>query len=440
MLAMNRIGTIPTVSPKLPGTVLATALMLLWLFTPGIRAEDWPQWRGANRDGVCSETDLLDFFPADGLKVRWRVPVGPGWSSPVVAKGRVYLTDSQLERPRAKERVLCFEEATGKPLWTFSYDVSYPVWAFTDKQEYGPVATPIVRDGKVFTLGANGHVHCLDASKGNVLWRKALDQQYQVRVLECRASPMIEGNLLILFIAKSGASVIALDKTSGKEVWTALDERATNSSPVVISAGGQKELIVWTTDSVSSLDPATGKTYWRQRLLTKVDDAVSTPIFHENLLLIGGLMLKVDIDKPAVSVLWPDTQAVSRRILSNTSTALFRGDYLFSARSSGELVCLEARTGKQVWETDKVTDLKTGASIHLTSNGNSVFLYTDKGELVRAQLTPKSYQEISRTRLLEPTYAFSGRKVAWSPPAYANRQVFARSEKELVCASLAKKP
>jgi outer membrane protein assembly factor BamB len=89
-----------------------------------------------------------------------------------------------------------------------------------------------------------------------------------------------------------------------------------------------------------------------------------------------------------------------------------------------------------VWETEKVTDLKDGASIHLASNGNCVFLYTDQGELIRAQLTAKGYKEISRSRLLEPTYPFSGKKVAWSPPAYANRHVFARSEKELVCASL----
>jgi outer membrane protein assembly factor BamB len=149
-------------------------------------------------------------------------------------------------------------------------------------------------------------------------------------------------------------------------------------------------------------------------------------------------MLKLDTDKPGASVLWP-ARAASRRILSNTSTALFRGDQVFLARSTGELVCLEAGTGKQVWETDKVTDLKGGASIHLTSNGDGVFLYTDKAELIRAQLTAKGYKEISRGRLLEPTYAFAGRKVAWAPPAYANGHVFARSEKELVCVSLAAK-
>ena len=148
-------------------------------------------------------------------------------------------------------------------------------------------------------------------------------------------------------------------------------------------------------------------------------------------------MLQLDPDKPAATVLWPDSKAPTRRIFSHTSTALFKDDHLYSAKSTGQLICLEANTGKKVWESDKVTDLINGASIHLTANGDSVLLYTDKGELIRAQLTAQGYKEISRVALLEPTFPFAGRKVAWSPPAYANRHVFARSGKELVCASLA---
>jgi outer membrane protein assembly factor BamB len=273
---------------------------------------------------------------------------------------------------------------------------------------------------------------------------KNLDKDYQVQEFSCRASPMIEGDRLILFIGgKPEACVVALDKNSGKEAWKALDDSVTNSSPIVVTAGGKRQLIVWTQESVTSLDPATGQTYWRQPLATSNEYVVSTPVSQKNLLLIGGLMLELDGAKPAATVLWPKTKAVSRRILSNTSTALIRGDHLFSAKSSGELVCLEARTGKQVWETDKVTDLKNGASIHLTSNwatNDSVLLYTDRGELIRARLEAHAYTEISRTRLLEPTCPFAGRNVAWPPPAYANRHIFVRNDKELICASLAIKP
>jgi outer membrane protein assembly factor BamB len=421
-------------------SLLAAGIALLML--PAIlRAEDWPQWRGPNRDGVCGETGLLQSFPADGLKVRWRVPIGWGFSSPVVSQGRVFLADSELMKPKARERLYCVEEATGKPLWTHSYDVAYEDWAFDPTQEIGPVATPIVQNGKVFMLGRLNHLFCLDVQSGDVLWKKNLEKDYQAAFAPGMPSPLIEGDLLILFIGgKPDAGVVALEKETGKEVWKALDESLTFSSPIVISSGGQKQLIVWTQESVTSLDPATGATWWRQRLLTGSDYAVSTPVFYKDRLLIGGLMFQLDPDKPAATVLWPASKSPSRRIFSHTSTALFRGDYLYSAKSSGELVCVEASTGQQVWETDKVTDIKNGASIHLTPNGDSVLLFTDKGELIRARLTARGYEEISRVAVLKPTMPFGGRNVVWPPPAYANRCIFARSGKELVCASLAAEP
>ncbi len=414
---------------------------LSWLVILSGRAEDWPQWRGPNRDGVWRETGLLKLFPADGLKVRWRKPAGWGWSSPVVVRGRVYLTDSELVKPKAWERVRCFDEKTGKPLWTYAYEVTYPDWAFVSDQSCGPSATPIVEAGKIFTLGANGHVHCFDARKGKLLWEKKLAKEYELRELQCRPSPLIEGNLLILFVGgKPGACVIALDKKSGKEVWKALDESVSNSSPLVIVAGGKRQLIVWTGESVTSLNPATGETYWREPMVTSNNDAIPTPVVQKNRLLIGGLMMELNAHHPAATVLWPETRAISKRILSNTSTALLRGDYVFSAKSNGELVCLEAGTGKQVWEANTVTEMKNGASIHITPSGDGVFLFTNQGNLILAQLTPQGYREISRAHLLEPTSPFGERKCAWTPPAFANRHVFARNDKELVCATLAAKP
>ncbi len=411
------------------------------LFAAPARAEDWPQFRGPNRDGAWGATDTLESFPIGGLSIRWRSPAGSGFSSPVIAEGRVFLIDAELSRPEAKERVRCFEETTGKTLWTFSYDVKYPEWVFDPQGRVGPNATPVVRLGKLYTLGQLGHLFCFDARDGNALWKKNLEKDYQVKEFSGTPSPLIEGDLLILSIAgRPDAGVVAFRKDSGEEAWKAFDEGQTNSSPTVIDAGGKRQLIVWTQGSVISLDPATGKSYWRERLNIMADAAVSTPVFQKNLLFVGGLMLKLDADRPAASVLWPETQALARKVLSNTSTAVFLGDHLFSARSSGTLVCLEASTGKQVWETDRVTDQKSGASIHLTPNGDSVLLYTDKGELIRARLTPQGYNEMSRTRLLEPTYPFAGRKVAWPPPAYANLHVFARNNEELVCASLAARP
>jgi outer membrane protein assembly factor BamB len=417
-----------------------TFLALLLVLPSSSHADDWPQWRGPKRDGVWNETGILETFPPHGLQVRWRVPVGPGWSSPIVAQERVYLTDAELVPPRAKERVHCFDAMTGKLLWTHSYDVTYPDWAFTDGKGRGPTATPLVQDGKLYTVGNKGDLLCFDALKGDVLWKRNLEKEYQVQEFAFNASPLIEGDLLIECIGSypgsMPSSVIALDKNTGKEVWKAPTEGLTNSSPLVITAGGHRQLIVWTQGSVTSLDPATGKVFWQERMKTAAQDAVTTPVFHENRLLLSGLMVKLDPDKPAASVLWPDTKDVRRRTLSVTSTPLFRGDYLFSATSAGALVCVDAGSGERVWETDKVTDPRNGASIHLIPNGGGVFLHTDKGELIRAQLTPKGYKEIGRTVLLKPV----PKTKAWPAPAFANRHVFARNDEELICASLAANP
>jgi outer membrane protein assembly factor BamB len=424
-----------------PKTLLTAAFVASLMLTNTLWAEDWPQWRGPNRDGLWSETGVLETFPRDGLKIRWRAAVGPGWSSPVVAQGRVYLTDSHLRRPKAEERVLCFDETNGNPLWTHVYEVTYPDWAFTAEQNGCPCATPLVKDGKVYAVGGSGQVFCLDARTGKQSWEKRLEKEYEVAVLSCRPSPLLEGNLLIVCIGgKPGACVLALDKDSGKEIWKALDDPVSNSSPIIVQAGGKRQLIVWTGESVTSLDPATGKVYWREQMVTSNNDAIPTPVFQKNKLLISGLMYQLDSDKPVATILWPASKAPARRLLSNTSTPVLQGDHVYSARSSGQLVCLEAGTGKEIWKDDQVTDLKNGASIHLTPNGDAMFLYTDRGELIRAKLTPQGYREISRARLVEPVYAFGGRKVAWSPPAYANRHVFTRTEKELVCASLAARP
>jgi hypothetical protein len=146
------------------------------LATAAGRGEDWPQWRGPNRDGLWRETGILAAIPEAGLKIRWRARIGAGYSGPVVAQGRVFVADHQL-RPEV-ERVLCFDEASGKPIWVHSYPCAY------EDMEYGngPRASPVVHEGKVYTLGTKGHLLCLNADKGTVLWSKDLAKDCNARI------------------------------------------------------------------------------------------------------------------------------------------------------------------------------------------------------------------------------------------------------------------
>jgi outer membrane protein assembly factor BamB len=159
-----------------------------------VRADDWPQWRGPNRDGVWRETGILETIPASGLEVRWRAKVGAGYSGPVFAQGRVFVAD-HVFNPEV-ERVLCFDEATGKPLWVHSYPCNYKDMEYGN----GPRAAPTVHDGKVYTLGTQGHLFCLDAARGEVVWKKSLAEDFhgQIPRYGASAAPLIVGDFLIV--------------------------------------------------------------------------------------------------------------------------------------------------------------------------------------------------------------------------------------------------
>lgn len=407
-----------------------------------LMAADWPQWRGPDRDGAWTETGILSSFPAKGLTPKWTVPVGFGYSTPIISNGKLYLSDLVVENSNVFERVLCFNARSGKRVWLTQHRTSAPDWFFNPAQMRGPGSTPLIHHGRIYALSMFFVLKCHKARTGAVVWKRDLATEYQLPPTSLDASPLVDGNLLILPIGgKPAAGVVAFDLSTGREVWKALDQAATWSSPVIVLAGGTRQLIVWMRQSVTSLNPTNGAIFWSLPTVSGGSPgfaAVSTPVIQGDRLLISGLMLQLDRNHPAAKVLWPDTSSGTRRILSDTSTPLFRGDYVYSPRSGGLFVCLEAATGREVWQTNTVTSLRNGACVHLTPNGNFVFLFTDQGDLVRAQLTPAGYRELARVHLLEPTSPLFENKFAWAAPSFANRDIFVRNDRELRCYSLAR--
>lgn len=403
-----------------------------------VAADDWPQWRGPKRDGSWNESGIRTRLPSDGLPVSWRVPVGRGWSGVVVAEGRAVIADAQVENGSATERILCFNESDGQLLWSHEYSVAYPDWAL-EPNGGGPRATPIIQDGRVTALGALGHLICLNLHDGGVVWKRELSKDYGVKEFTgISGSPLIEGHLLILQLAAHpNAGVVALDAKTGKETWKALDDQFTYSTPIAITSGGQRQLIVWMQEAITSLNPETGAVWWRETVRFPGDLAVATPVHQCDRLLVGGLMLTLAADHPSAAIAWPAAEAPLKRILSNTSTAMIRDSHLYSALISGELACLDARTGVTVWTQGGLTRPGNGSSIHLTPCGSEVFLFTDRGDLICTRLSPAGCEEISRCHLIDPTSPFGSKLCAWTPPAFANRHVFVRNDRELIRLSLA---
>jgi len=421
------------------------------------RADDWPQWLGPQRDGVWRETGIIEKFSASGPRVRWRVPVGSGYTGPAVAKGRVFVMDRQLARganktadPFAKatipgtERVLCLDAADGKVLWKHEYDCPY-----TMSYPAGPRATPLVEDDRVYTLGAEGHLICFQRESGKVIWSRDFKKDLGAKtpLWGFAAHPLIDGNKLICLVGGQGSVAVAVDKFTGKEIWRALSAKEPGyCPPTMIEAAGRRQLIIWHPESINALEPETGKLLWSVPMEVRSGLSIPTPRQHGDLLFItsfynGPIMLRLTQDKPAV--LWRGKSNSERNtdgLHSIMATPFFDGEHIYGVCSYGQVRCLKAATGERVWETFEAT---TGgkevrwANAFLVKHGDRFFLPNEKGDLIIARLTPSGYQEISRTHLLEPTNTAAGRDVVWSHPAFANRSIYARNDKELVCVSLA---
>ncbi len=422
----------------LPSLVASLSLLLL----PDAQADDWPQWRGPQRDGVWRETGILEAIPAAGLPIRWRTKVGAGYSGPVVAQGRVFVNDHQFE-PEV-ERIVCFDEATGRELWVHSYPTTYKDMEYGN----GPRAAPTVHDGKVYTLGTQGHVVCLDAAKGELVWKKHLvdDLHGQIPRYGASAAPLVVGDLVIVCAgAQPDGSVVALDRLTGEVRWSKLPDRPAYSAPILIRAAGVEQLIVWTADSIASLQPATGQIFWQVPWKAQFDPAqmVASPVRYKDRVLFlgawsrGSKMLKLDAEKPAAAIAW-ETGAKPNTTIS---TPLFQDDdYFYAILGNGSLACLEAATGNEVWTSREATSGSFG-NVHFTPNGDRVFLFNHTGHLILARLTKEGYRELGRCLLIEPTAGYRAQgPITWAHPAYANKHVFARNDRELVCASLAADP
>ncbi len=392
---------------------------------------------------------MIDEFASPQIDILWRQPIGPGYSGPTVAEGRVFVTDRRSE-PEPVERVHCFDAVTGTPLWDFSYPCVYTI-----SYEAGPRAAVTVDAGRAYALGAMGHLHCLAAETGQVVWKRDLDQEYSISddrrmpIWGIAAAPLIYRQLVIVHIGgRDNASIVAFDKASGDFVWKSLRDQAQYSAPILIEQAGRDVMVCWTADSVAGLDPATGNVYWRHPMEpSRMPIGIATPVVNGDRLFVtsfydGSLMLRLRQDQPSVEPLWRrvgPSEKNTDALQSIISTPLFLGEHLYGADSYGELRCLEADSGDRVWEDLTATPRARWSNLHFVQNGDRTWMFNERGELIISKLSPEGFQEISRAKLIEPTRYQLNRRggVCWSHPAFANRHVYARNDKEIVCASLA---
>ena len=427
----------------------------------GVSAEDWPQWRGADRLAVWNEIGIVEELPEE-LRVAWRTPVRSGYSGPAVADGRIFITD-WMEDPESRtldgaERALALDERTGEVLWTHEWQTSYRMLSVA--YAVGPRATPTVDGDRVYVVGGTGRLFCFDVETGRVLWEKDYVAEYgtNVPVWGIVSAPLVDGERLITVVGgEPDALVVAFDKHTGEEIWRAIETGTEMgyAQPVIYEAGGVRQLIVWHPQALASLDPETGELYWEQPWDVSMGVTVATPVRSGDYLLVsqffnGSMMMRLSQDRPAATHLWQgssrselpgDTDTIHAMV----TTPIIIGDYVYGVDSYGELRALDARTGERLWMSPDMTAQARWATAFLVRHEDRYFVNNDDGFLMIAQFTPEGYVELSRTRLIEPTGSsgtrtphgrIAARVINWSHPAYANGHIVHRNDREIIRASL----
>jgi len=427
---------------------------------PAVHAEDWPQWRGAGRLGMWNETRIIDEFPDEGLKVVWRAPIRSGFAGPAVSEGRVFVLDWQ-EDPQSRtldgiERLVALDEETGSVLWTHEWATSYRM--LQGSYAIGPRATPTVDGDRVYVVGASGVLRCVNVQTGNLIWTKNYIEDYDTSVATwgVASAPLVDGDRLIAIVGgEPDALVVAFNKQTGEELWHAVNVvgEMGYGQPVIYDAGGARQLIVWHAAALVSLNPETGAVYWEQPWEVGAGMSVATPVRDGNFLLVsqfynGSMMMRLDTDRPSATMLWKGSSRSelpdeTDGLHSMITTPIVRGDYVYGVGSYGELRGLSARTGERLWMSDEMTAQARWGTAYMVQQGDRYFVSNDEGDLIIARFTPEGYVEHDRTSLIEATSS-SGygaqrrfdRAVSWSHPAYANRHIVQRNDKEILRASL----
>ena len=373
-------------------------------------AADWPNWRGPDLNGISKETD---WDPARLAKreVAWEAKVGMGYSAVAVANGKVYTTGNFN---KDTDRIVCFDEATGKELWKHEYPEPL------DPKYYsgGSSGTPTVHAGKVYYASKKGKVFCLDAATGKVVWQKEFGTK--VPTWGFASSGLVHGKAVIF---NAGSAGISYDLETGKVLWSSGDEEAGYATPVPFQQRGKAMLAMFGKNSVMAVDPANGKVAWSHPWKTQHDVNAADPIISGDRMFItsgynhGCALLDISGSKP--KELWKN-----RNMRSQMSGPVLIDGHLYGF-DDAQLVCLEWTTGETKW---KEKQPRKGA---LMAAGDKLIIMGENGRLAIADVSPEGYREIAATDTVKGRY--------WTMPILANGRIYTRSsDGDLLCLKVGK--
>ena len=382
-------------------------------------AGDWPQWRGQARDGHAAADEIAPASLPREPDFAWRLDIGGGFSSPVVAGGKLVYLDGQS----GKEVAHLVDAKTGKEIWQVSYAEMYQ-----DEWGPGPRSTPIIDGDRIYVQSCKGEFRCLSLADGKVIWGVSFDKDFGVPFLGSKAgegtasrrgnngTSVIDGDRIFVQVGSAnGASLVAFDKRTGKVLWKSQNDEAAYSSLMVGTLAGVRQVIYFSADALMGIKTEDGKLLWRVPLRTDAKRHAATPIiFGDSVIVnshtIGLRCFKIVSEGGGLQA----TPAWANKDLKiNISTPVLVDSCLYSQGPGANLVCVDATDGKLLWSQDGFGE-RFGA---LVSVGNRLFVVTDRGQLVLVAANRAKYSELGRLQASGKT---------WNSPAWSGGRLFLR--------------
>ncbi len=394
---------LPAVAPepvKEPAVVEAAAVV----------TSSWPDYRGPRRDGVSTEK-ILTNWPGGKLTELWRKPVGGGWASFVVAGNLAYT----IEQRRQQEVVAAYDVATGREVWAHKYAADFQ----ESMGGPGPRATPTWHEGKLYTMGATGEMFVLDGQTGKVIWHKNIleDNGAENITWAMSASPLIVDDTVVVQPGgPSNKSLVAYNKNTGARVWSALNDRASYASPMLVTLNGKRQIVTITAVRAVGVEATSGKLLWEYPWTTEYDINSAQPIVvGPNRVVIssgyGHGAALLEIGPSGAKKIWEN-----KKLKNKFNSSVFLDGYIYGFDES-IFTCIDAKTGEPTWKAGRY-----GYGQVLAADGHLV-ITGEQGEVVLLKADPTGHKELAKFQALD------GR--TWNVPAIADGRLFVRNATEM---------
>jgi outer membrane protein assembly factor BamB len=375
-------------------------------------ADDWPQWRGPQRDGVSAETGLLRDWPAGGPKLAWRAAgAGEGYSSFAVTGGRLFTLGAR----GGTEYVLAFDAATGKRLWETGHGRR-----FGNDRGDGPRATPTIEGDRVYAFGASGDLSVLDAASGKIVWTQNVLQKFGGSNINwgLSESPLVLSDRILVAAGGRGASIVALKKTDGSLIWKSQSDEPGYSSALLHEVGGVRQAIFFTAERALGVDVNDGQLLWSYNRVANGTANIATPIARGNRVFLssdygtGAALLSIIVDGKRTSA---REVYFTHEMRNHHASSVLVGDHLYGF-SSSILTAMHFDTGKPVWRNRSV------GKGSLVFAGDRLYLYSEDGVVGLAEANPAEYREHGRFQIK------TGNLPTWSHPVVSGGKLFLRDQ------------